>query len=244
MFLNPFYCDLHGSIQITAQQASMFAKDIAGDFNPIHDPDSKRFCVPGDLLFSLVLSKYGLSTRMRFVFSGMVGDGVSLLFPETEAEAFDIRDADGKRYLHIEREGSRSDDGALIRALALNYVAFSGHNFPDILVPLMARHKVMINPQRPLVIYESMAFHLERLSFTAPELELADTRLEVNGRRGDAGLYFRIKAGDEVVGTGSKKLVLSGLREYDQDSMQRFTEDYLARKSAHKPGSVSMSSPE
>ncbi len=234
MFLNPFYSDRHGSIRISAQQASLFAKDVAGDFNPIHDPDSKRFCVPGDLLFSLVLSRYGLSQNMRFVFSGMVGDGVSLLFPETDAEAFHIGDVDGKSYLQIEREGASTKDPALIEALALHYVAFSGHNFPDILVPLMARHNVMINPQRPLVIYESMAFHLDRLGFAEPELELADARLEVNGRRGDAGLYFRIKVGDEVVGTGSKKLVLSGLREYDQHSMQQFTEEYLARKSAHQ----------
>ncbi len=234
MFLNPFYSDRQGSIQISAQQASLFAKDVAGDFNPIHDPESKRFCVPGDLLFSLVLSRYGLSQNMRFVFSGMVGDGISLLFPETEAEVFDIGDAEGKSYLKIEREGARTEDPALIKALALHYVAFSGHNFPDILVPLMARHNVMINPQRPLVIYESMAFHLEHLDFAEPDLELADTSLEVNGRRGDAGLYFRIKAGDEVVGTGSKKLVLSGLREYDQGSMQQFTDEYLARKSAYK----------
>ena len=99
----------------------------------------------------------------------------------------------------------------------------------------MARHNVMINPQRPLVVYESMAFHLDRLGIAETELELADSRLEVNGRRGDAGLFFRIKAGGQVVGTGSKKLVLSGLREYDPQSMQRFTEEYLARKSTYRP---------
>lgn len=234
MFLNPFYSHEHGSIQISAQQASLFAKEIAGDFNPIHDPDAKRFCVPGDLLFSLVLWKYGLSQKMRFTFAGMVGHGVSLLFPETDTEKFDIRDADGRTYLRIERDGPAVRNTALIEALTRNYVAFSGHNFPDILVPLMARHKVMINPQRPLVIYESMAFDLDHLNFSDPRLELAETKLEVNGKRGDAGLYFRVKAGDEAVGTGFKKLVLSGLREYDQDIMQRFAEDYLARKSAYR----------
>ena len=36
----------------TRKQASDFAKQVASDFNPIHDEDAKRFCVPGDLLFS------------------------------------------------------------------------------------------------------------------------------------------------------------------------------------------------
>ena len=51
---------------------------MAGDFNHIHDEDSKRFCVPGDLLFAVLLSKEGISQKMRFEFSGMVGDGIAL----------------------------------------------------------------------------------------------------------------------------------------------------------------------
>lgn len=82
MFLDDFHTLTDGRIRISAQQASQFAKRIAGDYNPIHNPDARRFCVPGDLLFALVLARFGLSQRMSFRFLSMVGDGTPLCFSE------------------------------------------------------------------------------------------------------------------------------------------------------------------
>lgn len=78
MFLTAYHSNQQHQFQFTRQQASHFAKLVAGDFNPIHDEDSKRFCVPGDLLFAVLLQKEGISQKMRFDFSGMVSDGVAL----------------------------------------------------------------------------------------------------------------------------------------------------------------------
>lgn len=234
MFLDPYHSADNGQISFTAQQASRFAKQVAGDFNPIHDPDAKRFCVPGDLLFSLVLAKYGLSQRMRFSFSDMVGHGVKLNFAPTESDKFDICDDAGKTYLHIERDGPTTTDKPLIEAFTRSYVAFSGQNFPHILVPLMAGRNVMINVERPLVIYESMSFDLDRLDFANPVLELSEATLNETGKRGDAHLNFQVKAGTETVGTGSKKLVLSGLREYDHDKIHAMSEKYAQWKAAYQ----------
>lgn len=232
MYLDQYHADDHGKIRISPEQASRFAKRIAGDFNPIHNPDAKRFCVPGDLLFSLVLAKYGVSERMQFNFSGMVGQGVELLFPETDDEAFTIRDLRGKTYLEIERAGEIIRDAALIEAFSREYVAFSGRNFPHILVPLMAEHGVMINPERPLIIYESMSFQLQQLDLHQPHLELTGNSLQVKGKRGDARLEFSVIDGGKTIGQGVKKLVLSGLREYRQDSMQQMVDEYMASKTA------------
>jgi hypothetical protein len=230
MFLKEFY-DIHdGSIRIAAAQASMFAKEVAHDFNPLHDVDAKRFCVPGDLLFSLVLEKYGLSQNMHFIFSGMVGHGVSLNFPDTDADNIDVTDNQGKTYLQIERSGEVIRDKALIEALIRDYVAFSGQNFPYVLVPLLAKENVMFNIDRPLVIYESMTLNLNRMDFHEPRLEMLEPKMEVNGKRATAYLHFQIKAGDEVVGTGFKKLAVSGLRDYEDEPMQAFVDEYLARK--------------
>ena len=82
MFLERFHSVRDGRIHISAVQASQFAKEIAGDFNPIHDPDARRFCVPGDLLFALVLSRFGLSGNMTFKFRNLLGDGVPVTFRE------------------------------------------------------------------------------------------------------------------------------------------------------------------
>ncbi|MGB1403559.1 MAG: DUF3581 domain-containing protein [Porticoccaceae bacterium] len=230
MFLQPFYSSKGHNTLISAEQGSRFAKTISNDFNPIHDPDSKRFCVPGDLLFALVLERYGLSQTMSFTFSGMVAGDTELVFPSAPSDSFAIVDGRNKAYLQVNRSGELINDQQIIEQLVRNYVVFSGHNFPHLLVPLMAEHQVMINPQRPLVIYESMSVHFDQLNLTQPGVELADTKLVVNGKRGDAEFQFRLTDGDRTVGCGVKKLILSGLREYQQAAIDDMVAEYSARQ--------------
>ncbi len=233
MQLAKYYSASDQQIQFSRQQASAFAKEVAGDFNPIHDPDAKRFCVPGDLLFALVLARYGLSQHMHCQFSGMVGEGVKLNFQDSDAEHLDISDSNGKTYLSIQRQGAISRDPELINSLTRHYVAFSGRTFPHILVPLMAKHAVMINPDRPLVIYESMTIALDSVDIGSPELELTDAQLKVEGKRGDVRLVFCLKDAGKLVGKGEKTMLLSGLRPYDEGLIDRLVADYGERKRAY-----------
>lgn len=232
-FLNGFHTVSDNTVSISAAQASHFAKSIADDFNPLHDEDAKRFCVPGDLLFSLVLSKFGLSQSMSFSFAGMVGADTRLVFDcENNAEALSISDVAGKHYLDVERGGAVLKQQAVIDSFIREYVAFSGKNFPHILVPLMRDHNVMINPARPLVIYESMSFDLQQLDFVDPVLSLSEAKLAVNGKRGDVSLHFTIEADGKIVGKGLKTLVLSGLRAFEESQMQGICDYYAERKNA------------
>lgn len=235
MYLREYHQEAAGQVAITPAQASRFAKHVAGDFNPIHDPDSKRFCVPGDLLFSLVLARYGLSRHMHFTYTGMVGAGAMLDFPAQPGGDFaitEVRDP-AKRFMQVNREGEVGDDPALIEAFTRAYVAFSGQNFPHILVPLMEDSGVMINPDRPLVIYESMSFDLERVDFANPALELIGSRLDAKGKRGDAKLEFRITGDGETVGRGCKNLVLSGLRPFERAKIQVMVDTYQAARDSY-----------
>lgn len=234
MFLKEFHGIHDGNVTIAANQASMFAKEVAHDFNPLHDVDAKRFCVPGDLLFSLALEKYGLSQHMHFIFSGMVGHSVLLNFPDTDAERVDVNDNQGKTYLQIERSGDLSRDSALIDSFTRDYVAFSGQNFPYVLVPLLAKENVMFNLNRPLVIYESMTLSFDHLNFQQASVEMLEPKMEVNGKRASAFLHFQIKAGQEVVGTGFKKLAISLVGTYEAEPMQEFVDEYLARKNGYQ----------
>ena len=234
MFLDKYFNNKAGNICVSPQQASNFAKNVAGDFNPIHDVGAKRFCVPGDLLFSLVLKNYGLSQHMNFTFSGMVGDGIELIFPEADNGSITISDSNGKDYLSIKHEGETSTDPELIQSLTRHYVEFSGQTFPHILIPLMAEHNVMINPERPLIIYESMDINMNRLDIKDPELELANSTLEVNGKRGSVCLEFNLKSDGEIVGAGKKNMVLSGLREFDQETIDQLVSDYTTRKETYQ----------
>ncbi len=234
MFLKAFYSGPNDCIKITPEQGCLFAKDIANDFNPLHDVESKRFCVPGDLLFALVLHKYGVSKKMNFTFAGMLGHGgVTLDLPETDAEQFEVQGSHGKTILKVDRQGPSTQEESLINPLIRNYVAFSGYNFPYILVPLMAKQNVMINIKRPFVIYDSMSLEFDHLDFTDPQVEMLDPELQVNGKRADAYFKFQIKSGDEVVGKGFKKIVISGVREYEEEPMQEFVDNYLARKNIY-----------
>lgn len=234
MFLDEFHTRTGTWIRVSADQASRFAKRVAGDFNPIHNPDARRFCVPGDLLFALVLARFGLSQHMSFRFLNMVGDGTPLAFQEDDDGLIRVCDDTGKCYLEVQRRGRITHDETVVEAFTRCYVAFSGKNFPHYLKPLMEEQQVMFNPRRPLVIYDSMGFSLACLDGVAPGLELVDSSLDVAGKRGEVQLEFRITAEGEEVGVGSKKLVVSGLCDYDPEAMDEVVAEFYRLRAAHE----------
>ncbi len=231
MLIDQYYNDNDGKVTFTRQQASDFAKQIADDFNPIHDINSKRFCVPGDLLFSLVLARYGCSKQMHFTFSGMVTDEVTLIMPE-DSHHLSINGDNDKEYLHIEHSGDNSKNSELVNNLTESYVSFSGHTFPHILVPLMEEKGVMINLARPMAMYQSMLIDLDRLDMTTIELEFdkENTRLDINGKRGNVCLSFNMLADQKIVGRGEKHMLLGGLMPYEKSAMDQIVADYVQWK--------------
>lgn len=234
MLIDQYYTVSNGKISFTREQGSNFAKQVADDFNPIHDPDSRRFCVPGDLLFAVIIARYGLSQHMEFKFTGMVDDSSQLILPEP-AEELAMDDAAGKKYLSIRRAGGNSREDKLIDNLTHAYVEFSGHSFPHILVPLLAEQNVMINIARPMVFYESMVIDLDRLDIEQPVLVEEKNELAIDGKRGEVQFAFNLVEAGLVVGRGKKRMVLGGLREYDAavmdeavTSLNQRKQDYLS----------------
>ncbi len=222
-------------VSFTRVQASSFAKGVAGDFNPIHDEDAKRFCVPGDLLFSVFLSEYGISQEMHIDFAGMVGDTTQLIFPQEIPDSYSLSGNNDKIYMDVVRSGEQSRDAKFIAALAEKYVQFSGQTFPHILVPLMQKENAMINPARPLVIYKNMEIHLDSLSGENIELKLTQSLLQRNGKKGEVRLEFMILSDDAEIGHGAKNLLLSGLRDYDQAQLDEIINSYDQWKSNYLP---------
>lgn len=233
MFLDDFYTTSNNKIHFTRQQASNFAKKIADDFNPLHNVDAKKFCVPGDLLFSLILARSGLYQKMDFTFSGMVSNDVHLNFPENISGDTRVTDDNGKEYMHVKASGGSTKNEKSIESLIRAYVEFSGHTFPHILVKLMAESNIMINPSRPMVMYESMSIELNNLDFSNVKLVESGSRLTIDGKRGNACLAFDLISEDKVVGQGKKHMLLSGLREYCQDTINVIVEDYNKTKAAY-----------
>jgi hypothetical protein len=231
MLLDAFVSRHGEAFSFSRQHSCTFAKQVAGDFNPIHDVDAKRFCVPGDLLFSYLLSRYGLSQQLSCQFSGMVSADVPLYCKLTE-DQIQVCDAQDRIYLTIQFSGQHSHDLSVIEPLFQDYVRFSGKNFPDILQPLMAEQGVMINPQRPLVIYESMSLSFSQLPTTAAKLSLSGSKLEVEGKRGNVTLSFTLAENGTVIGEGEKKMILSNLQPYDEAVMQQMVGEYNNRRSA------------
>jgi len=230
--LAPYYHGEHDMVTVSAQQGSGFAKDIAGDHNPIHDVDAPRFCVPGDLLFALIVKHYGLARQMTLTFRGMLRANTPLRFPVEPPPSFSITDETGRDYVGIEggppMPTPRSAQCKLIEA----YVACSGQTFPDLLQPLLKTHEVMFNPERPLVVYDSMALNFDRPLSTSPTLTLTHANLEVSGKRGDARFDFDILENGHVIGQCWKKMVVSGLRAYNSEAMGAVVERYQARRAA------------
>ena len=229
MFVEEFYTLSDGQFSFSKQQGSDFAKRIAGDFNPLHDPDNKRFCIPGDLLFSLTLSKFGVSQSMNFDFQGMVSGDNSVHFNDADNQITVENDKD-KTFLTVSRSGEITQEETFVEGLIRSYVAFSGKTFPHIIVELMAEEGVMINPEKPMVIYDSMKLDFERFDAGAPEVLLNSNRFEVNGKRGMVIMNFDIAVNGTVIGTGEKQIIMSGLRPYDQNGIDILVNNYEESK--------------
>jgi hypothetical protein len=167
---------------------------------------------------------------MGISFSGMVGDDTTLILPEVDAREISIYDEHDKKYLDVSTNGEHSRNPVLIESLTRNYVKFSGETFPHVLVPLMKQNNVMINPERPLVIYDHMRISLNRLDIDSVNLSLSESIFRLYGKRGDVALNYDLSCNGELVGKGQKKMVLSGLREYDQASIDELIAIYSGRK--------------
>lgn len=238
MELAHYFSQQDNTVSFTEEQASAFAKGVAGDFNPIHDPGSKRFCVPGDLLFCVLLHRYAVARVTAVQFSGMLDGQTRMQLPDTVNAVAHIVDAKERALLSLFLDGDRFSDSMFVNALSQAYVQFSGQTFPDILVPLMQGANVMINPDRPLVIYKDMAIELNsdlsQLQGGGVSLSLADTDISVNGRKGAVNLRFNIHQNGEKIGSGEKNMVLSGLREYDAAAMQEIIARYDQWRAAYR----------
>ncbi|WP_033933438.1 DUF3581 family protein, partial [Vibrio cholerae] len=101
-----------------------------------------------------------------------------------------------------------------------------------IMVPLMEEQQMMINCQRPLVIYESMEVEFTRLDLPHPEVEFAGATFDVDGKRGLVTLNFVFKDEGQVVGKGLKRMVASGLKPYDQAEIDDLVNRFNERKEA------------
>ncbi len=217
--LEQYYTKKDQQIFFTSQQASDFAKQIAQDFNPLHNKENKRFCVPGDLMFAIVLAEYGMSQHMHFSFEGMLKGDTDLDFPDFKDNTLILKDEKEKPYLTINRAGNISTDMPFIENFICEYVAFSGQTFPQILVPLMRKEGLMINPMKPLVIYENMEINLDEFSAHPVSLECLKTKLDIKGKRGNVTLEFCVKTQGKIIGTGEKHLIIGGLRDFKEEAI-------------------------
>ena len=93
----------------------------------------------------------------------------------------------------------------------------------------------MINPDRPMVMYESMTIDLDRLDIESPSLEIDHNEVAINGKRGEVRMAFNLVESGSIVGRGRKRLILSGLREYEKQAMDAITASLNQRKLDFKP---------
>jgi len=234
MKLEQFYSIEKQQISVSREQASHFAKSIAGDFNPLHDVDAKRFCVPGDLLFAITLNELGLSQSMQFSFDSMVTDQSLVTLPKNLSAEFSLLDQNSKSQMTIKSSGDQAIDVSFINSLIESYVQFSGRTFPAILVDLMQQEGVMINPARPLVIYKDMAIEINSFPKGEVSLTFSGATMDVNGKKGSVKLNFDLSVDGERVGHGTKSMVVSGLRAYEQSAIDQVVADYNENKQAYK----------
>jgi hypothetical protein len=91
----------------------------------------------------------------------------------------------------------------------------------------------MINPTRPMVMYESMSIKLDNLDFQAITLRLSSTTLAIEGKRGNACLSFDLVSQEKIIGHGKKFMLLSGLRDYCQETVDDIVTQYNNTKAQY-----------
>lgn len=91
----------------------------------------------------------------------------------------------------------------------------------------------MMNPERPLVIYDHMRISLDTLEIDSIDLTLSDSTFRQYGKRGDIALNYDLSCNGKRVGKGQKKMVVSGLREYDQAGVDGMVDYYAKNKSLY-----------
>ena len=99
-----------------------------------------------------------------------------------------------------------------------------------VIVPLMAEQDAMINPKRPMLMYQSMTIELDRLDITSPTLVASEPVFNYEGKRGSITLRFNLIENDEIVGRGEKHMLVSGIQSYDADAMQGLITAYSNSK--------------
>lgn len=97
----------------------------------------------------------------------------------------------------------------------------------------MEEKQLMINCQRPLVIYESMDIEFTRLDIAAPSVEFTGATMDIEGKRGIVKLNFKFTENGEEVGHGTKRMIATGLKAYDQASIDDLVERFVALKTAY-----------
>ncbi|PCH84972.1 MAG: hypothetical protein COB26_10010 [Piscirickettsiaceae bacterium] len=232
MNIENYYTLQDGALNVSREQASAFAKFVAGDFNPIHDIDAKKFCVPGDLLFAVSVAHFGVSQHMRFDFESMVNEKTMITMPARTVRQAGLIDQNEKSIMSIDCSGENTTDKAFVSNLIEKYVQFSGKTFPDILMDLMKRKDVMINPARPLIIYRNMAVHIDAFPSGDLTLEFAGASLAAEGKKGSVQLEFDLHVDGKQIGHGTKSMVIAGLRPYDAAAADKIVADYNQTKAA------------
>lgn len=233
MDLRRFYNIEEQKVEFTRQQASLFAKSVAGDFNPLHDVETKRFCVPGDLLFAVVLTELGVSQSMRFDFESMVTEKTIVSLPEQLTNEFGLLDQNDKSMMTIHSAGEQTKNTNFISSLIEKYVQFSGRTFPEILLELMKKNGVMINPARPLIIYKDMLIEIDQFPEGSLELEFSGASMKVDGKKGSVKLEFDLFVDGQAIGHGTKDMLVSGLRAFEQSAVDTIVDEYNVTKAAY-----------
>ena len=91
----------------------------------------------------------------------------------------------------------------------------------------------MINTERPLVIYDHMRIALDTVDLESVSLEHSNCEFRLYGKRGDVALNFNFFCNGEKVGKGQKKMLISGLREYNQEKIDALVNSYTQHKETY-----------
>ena len=91
----------------------------------------------------------------------------------------------------------------------------------------------MINPARPLIIYKDMVIEIHSFLEGSLDLEFSGASMRVDGKKGSVKLEFNLFVDGQAIGHGTKDMVVSGLRPFEQSAIDSIVDEYNAVKLAY-----------
>lgn len=213
--------------KFNAVACDAYARNVVKDFNPIHNHLAKNYCVPGDLIFALMVERGGVHGSMRMDFLNRVGKDSEYIFVSGKA-GMALLDRGNKVQAQLIGSGDASVCVKCISAVSDAVLSCTSSYFPYKMMRSLRAENLMLSGCRSLVILKSIEVNVSDLHFASDLTAVfCSSSLRHSGRRGTIDAHFQLVGGNgQVLGQVIKTALIIGIERFNGKRSAQYLENY------------------